>query len=651
MHLRPLTPFLLALTVFLQPAAAAPEDTLKVAPWHNSLEEALRVPSVVLKLNLSNRGLTSFPADILRLPNLRILILNHNQLSELPADLARLTQLAELELNHNAFIEFPRAVLDLAQLNELELSGNRLTSLPDDLDRLTQLTELEIQENDLTSLPAAVTRLAYLEELKADENRLTALPDELFALPSLQELTVSRNQITALPARLDSARSLRELDVSGNRLPLFPEALRTLNLSSCLIWQDTLARIPADSLAWFLARDQNDIDVFIQQLAEARHEEEVLHYFDALETSARGRSAHNQAHAALIGARAFRDLGRDTRARELAATAHVLFTSINTRVDLDDDHDAAPADLSVYANLREAGTLQALLETEARQAALRARSRTVLITGLAAIALVLIALWRVHLRLRATHATLSRQKEKIEEQAARLEQLNVTKDTLFSLIGHDLRGPLSAIGALSKRLRADPASSTTPRLLSLLEGTSLQLSAMLDNLLRWAQSQIREVRFEPSFVDLGAVVEAVVSQYRVMLDVKEITLETGIDRGLHVYGDVVLLETIVRNLLGNAIKFSETGCRIRITAATRDGEIVLEVADTGTGMSPAQVSGLFQTDSARSLEGTRGERGTGLGLLLSQDFALRHGGHLSARSTPGQGSVFHLSLPACALTA
>jgi len=174
---------------------------------------------------------------------------------------------------------------------------------------------------------------------------------------------------------------------------------------------------------------------------------------------------------------------------------------------------------------------------------------------------------------------------------------------------------------------------------------------MLDNLLRWAQSQIREARFDPAFVDLGAVVDSVVGQYRVMLDVKEIILETDIARGLHVYGDATLLETIVRNLLGNAIKFTETGCRIRITAATRDGEIVLEVADTGTGMTPAQVAGLFQPDSARSLEGTRGERGTGLGLLLSHDFTLRHGGRLAARSEPGQGSIFILSLPACALTA
>ncbi len=638
--------------IFLFPVFAAfalADDSLKTAPWFTSLDAALREPEAVLKLDLSDRGLVDFPPEILRLPNLRMLLLNHNRIAALRPELGRLARLSKIELNYNAFTAFPPEVLDLANLNELELSGNRIARLPSDLDRLAQLTELELLENQLVELPPAVSRLGHLEELKADHNRIAVLPPEIFSLPSLQDLTFSNNLLTSIPEAIGGARALRELDFSRNRLARLPDSLFRLRPSRVAVWQESLARLPPAQLGWVLTVPEHDLPDFILQLAEARRTEDVNYYFDALLRSAEAGGTQSEAQACLVGARAFRDLGDNTRAGVLATRARDLFSRLESRADKDEV--SALDRVTMDASLREAGTLLDLVETEAHQALLRRRLRTALLAGLVVVVGFLLLLARSHRRLRAAHTQLSRQNAQLEEQASRLERLNATKDRLFSLIGHDLRGPLSALGTLSTRLRPELTTTSAQRLVSLLEGTALQLSALLDNLLRWAQSQIREARFEPAIVDLGELVDRVVGQYRALLAVKEIDLRASIGVGLHVFGDATMLETIVRNLIANAVKFSETGDRIAIAAAARDGDIVFEVADTGVGMSDEQITRLFEPAAARSLEGTRGERGTGLGLLLCDDFVRRHEGRIEVRSAPGEGSVFRVVLPACGLSA
>ncbi len=647
----PLVPGL-CLLLALGPALSAPcraEDEIKTARWFTSLAEARSEPDQVLKLDLSGQNLAVLPPEVLELRQLRLLLLNGNRLAELPAELGRLNRLSELELNDNAFTTFPPAILGLASLNELELSGNRLTTLPSDLDRLAQLTELELINNQLTTLPPALARLPHLEELKLDRNRLTDLPAAVFSLPALLELTVSDNLLTTLPPEIGASRSLRQLDVSRNRLVELPAPVTRLRLAAAHVWQDSLRRLPDDQLAWLVATPDHDLAAFVFQLAEARRAGDVAHYFAALTAAARSPAA--QAGAGLVGARAYRDLGDSTRARAEAQRAHALFTRLDASGDDDDDRSPGADRQTVNANRREAATLLALLETEARQARLRLWFRTALAAGLLVVAAFLVLLARSHRRLRAAHLQLARQNERLEEQAARLARLNATKDKLFSLIGHDLRGPLSALGTLSARLRPELATVSGHRLVSLFEGAALQLSALLDNLLRWAQSQTRETGFAPAFLDLGELVTSVVAQYRALLAVKDIELQVDIPPGLHLYGDATMLSTVVRNLLANAVKFSETGDRITLTATSDFGEVALEVADTGIGMTTTQIAGLFSPDAARSIDGTAGERGAGLGLLLCDEFVRRHEGRIEVRSTPGEGSVFRVVLPACGLAA
>jgi signal transduction histidine kinase len=636
-----------SLFCLLLAAVARADESLKTAHWFYSLEEALRDPEAVRKLNLSDQGLTEFPRAVFDLPNLQMLMLNDNRLSALPADLGRLSKLSEIELNRNAFVEFPRELLDLVTLNELELSGNRITELPADITRLISLTELEVRENDLASLPPELGRLAYLEDLEVDYNRIEEVPAAVFNAPVLSVFTAAGNRLRGLPENIGEARSLRELDVSRNRITRLPDSTVELRLALAHVWQESLERLSPAQLDWLLSAAQHDLPDFILQLAQARRPVEVDHYFEALLGHA-GGDLYRQSRAFLVGARAYRDLGDNERARSLVARARDGFTRLQA---LADDDDGSLSRATVHANLREVDTLFALIETEANQERLRWLLRSALLAGLALVAGFFLLLTRSHRRLRVAHDLLSRQTALLEDQTARLERLNATKDRLFSLIGHDLRGPLSALGTLSGRLRPELSTPSSQRLVSLLEGTALQLSALLDNLLRWAQSHIREARFEPAFVDLGELVEAVVGQYRALLAMKEIDLRVALGDGLHVYGDATMLETIVRNLLANAVKFSETGDRIAISAEARNGEVVLEVADTGVGMSGEQIARLFDPEAARTLEGTRGERGTGLGLLLCEDFVRRHEGRIEVRSMPGEGSVFCVVLPACGLSA
>jgi signal transduction histidine kinase len=174
-----------------------------------------------------------------------------------------------------------------------------------------------------------------------------------------------------------------------------------------------------------------------------------------------------------------------------------------------------------------------------------------------------------------------------------------------------------------------------------------QTYGLLGNLLDWIRSQMQGIEVLRDRLPVSRPLAAACSLYAGALEAKRINLELACPDGLSVCGDERMLETILRNLVSNAIKFSPPGGRVRISAepAPSADAVVISVADEGIGMTPELRDTLFTTNLGRGKAGTAGEKGNGLGLMFSKDLALRMGGRLEVTSALGQGSVFRLTLP------
>jgi signal transduction histidine kinase len=239
------------------------------------------------------------------------------------------------------------------------------------------------------------------------------------------------------------------------------------------------------------------------------------------------------------------------------------------------------------------------------------------------------------------HVTIKRQREE-------LDRLNATKDRLFSVIGHDLRGPfMGLLGALEllRDSADDLDSETTHELIANLYDSAETTYNLLENLLEWSRSQQRAVEMHPSSLELHDLVTETLQLFQAGARQKGVALVVEMPDGLVAYADRDTIGTVLRNLVNNAIKFTEPGGTV--TVAGRDaGEVVaVEVRDTGVGIAPDEIDGLFDLECSISRTGTSGEKGSGLGLLLAHEYVERNGGSIRVESTPCAGSVFSVTLP------
>ena len=229
-----------------------------------------------------------------------------------------------------------------------------------------------------------------------------------------------------------------------------------------------------------------------------------------------------------------------------------------------------------------------------------------------------------------------------------LQHLNDTKSRLFSIISHDLKNPVQA----QKRvidLMADGATmehltpSDVQQSCTMLKQSSDSVNDMLLNLLQWASLEMGKTTCTPTSIDLNAVVNPIVNQLKLQAQQKEVTLKVNIPEGTCVTADSNLLQTIVRNLVSNAIKFSNAGGTVDVYAEPEGKGCRISVADHGVGMSEEKAHSLFNLNT-RSSAGTSGEKGTGLGLFVCQELAHRMGTAIEVESHIGEGSCFSLKL-------
>ncbi|HYX08038.1 MAG TPA: PAS domain-containing sensor histidine kinase [Bacteroidales bacterium] len=243
---------------------------------------------------------------------------------------------------------------------------------------------------------------------------------------------------------------------------------------------------------------------------------------------------------------------------------------------------------------------------------------------------------------------LNSQAEHLREINSELHRLNATKDKFFSIIAHDLKNPFSAITSLSEILIRDfkgMPEEEKLKLMKLVKVSSENAYSLLENLLHWARSQTGRISFNPQPVDLKEIIEHNIEFLKISSDRKNIKLINKLKKCYPVYADKNMINLIVRNLMSNAIKFTQTNGKITISCVANEEYVQLDIADTGVGISKDDIGKLFRIDEHMSYNGTSGETGTGLGLIICKEFISKNKGEIFVKSKPEKGSTFSITIP------
>ena len=231
------------------------------------------------------------------------------------------------------------------------------------------------------------------------------------------------------------------------------------------------------------------------------------------------------------------------------------------------------------------------------------------------------------------------------EKNQELKQLHTVKDKLFSVVAHDLRGPMGALVSMLKMasnnmLNAEMQAQLLKDITNRVDDTY----NLLDNLLRWSKSQMQGMVLSPVYFNAQEGSRAVTDTLQGIAATKKITLINRIDN-YRIFADKDMFAVLVRNLTTNALKYTSAEGQVILDAKMSNNMLVVSVKDTGTGMPQEVQDKLFKLSETKSKRGTNNESGTGLGLVLCADFVKANGGRIWFSSEPGKGSTFYFSIP------
>ncbi|HEY8938298.1 MAG TPA: ATP-binding protein [Cyclobacteriaceae bacterium] len=241
---------------------------------------------------------------------------------------------------------------------------------------------------------------------------------------------------------------------------------------------------------------------------------------------------------------------------------------------------------------------------------------------------------------------VNRKNTEIKNQSEILRESNYTKDKLFSIISHDLRGPIFQFRELFTMMDAGyiSADEFQKDLMPNMRERINYVATLTDNLLHWAKDQLEGIQVKPSTFTLQDAVDENIKLVSSQASKKSIELSTCLQRALRVHADKDMIKLVLRNLLSNAVKFTPERGTIEIATRSENGYAYISVVDSGIGISPEEVCKIMEKKYFTTY-GTAGEKGSGLGLMLCCEFAEKNGGTLQIESKPGQGSTFTFNIP------
>ncbi len=229
-----------------------------------------------------------------------------------------------------------------------------------------------------------------------------------------------------------------------------------------------------------------------------------------------------------------------------------------------------------------------------------------------------------------------------------LRELNASKDKFFSIIAHDLKGPLSSLKDLIQFTEEHLESYRPGKLKEIIvlqRSATENLFKLLENLLTWSRLQRGKIEYVPQQVDLKEIIVRSVELLAPTAEHKQITLRNLLQEKVKIYADPNMIDTVVRNLASNALKFTHSGGTVEILVQTNENDVEVSITDSGIGIAQEHLPKLFRIETKFKRLGTVREKGTGLGLILCKEFVERHGGRIWVESEVDKGSRFKFTLP------
>jgi signal transduction histidine kinase len=269
------------------------------------------------------------------------------------------------------------------------------------------------------------------------------------------------------------------------------------------------------------------------------------------------------------------------------------------------------------------------------------------VTAFLLLLFVFFMLKKYYEKIKSNHL-LEEKNRQIEQSEQELRLLNASKNKFFSIIAHDLKNPFHTVMGYSQLLSNDydHFSEAERRKFAVdINQSTNNIFRLLQNLLEWSKAQTGRLKFMPIEIEFRRILENSVSVLGALAEQKKIQLIFNYNDNLKVFVDPTMVETVLRNLINNAIKFTPENGLVKIRAEQIENQIRIDVCDNGIGISEEDVQNLFQIDSKVKRKGTNNEDGSGLGLILCKEFVDKNNGTLWVESTPGTGSTFSFTIP------